>query len=35
MNITNEISPKEYLGLRKAVGWSVFPIEEAKAGLDN
>ena len=35
MNITNEITPEEYLGLRKAVGWSVFPYEEAKAGLDN
>ena len=35
MKITNTITPEEYLGLRKAVGWSIFPIEQASAGLDN
>ncbi|MBR3635453.1 MAG: GNAT family N-acetyltransferase [Lachnospiraceae bacterium] len=35
MNVTNEMSAEEYLGLRKAVGWSIFPVEEAQAGLDN
>ena len=35
ITITNSISPKEYLGLRQAVGWSVFPLEQAEAGLQN
>ncbi len=35
MNVTNEMAAEEYLGLRKAVGWSIFPVEEAQAGLDN
>ena len=35
MFITNSISPSEYMGLRKAVGWGEFPLEEAKAGLDH
>ena len=35
ITITNTISPEEYLGLRQAVGWSVFPREQAKSGLQN
>ena len=35
ITITNSISPEEYLGLRQAVGWSVFPLEQAEAGLQN
>ena len=31
--ITNEINPDEYLEMRRSVGWSVFPVEEAKEGL--
>ena len=31
--ITNQISPDEYLDMRRSVGWSTFPIEEAKEGL--
>ena len=30
-----EITPEEYLELRRKVGWCVFPVEEAKAGIDN
>ena len=29
------ISPEEYLELRKLVGWRLFPLEEAQAGLEN
>ena len=35
MNITNSITPEEYMGLRKIVGWNEFPLEEAEAGLKN
>ena len=35
ITITNTISPEEYLGLRQAVGWSVFPREQAESGLQN
>ena len=35
ITITNSISPEEYLGLRQAVGWSVFPVEQAESGLQN
>ena len=35
ITITNSITTEEYLGLRQAVGWSVFPIEQAEAGLQN
>ena len=35
ITITNTISPEEYLGLRQAVGWSVFPLEQAESGLQN
>ena len=33
--MTNEITPEEYLSMRKTVGWSEFPVEEAQAGLDH
>ena len=33
MNITNDITPEEYMSLRKAVGWGEFPLEEAQSGL--
>ena len=32
---TNSITPEDYMELRKKVGWFEFPLEEAKAGLDN
>ena len=35
ITITNSITTEEYLGLRQAVGWSVFPVEQAEAGLQN
>ena len=35
ITITNSISAEDYLGLRQAVGWSVFPVEQAEAGLQN
>ena len=35
ITITNLITTEEYLGLRQAVGWSVFPLEQAEAGLQN
>ena len=35
MNITRTITPAEYMSLRRAVGWKEFPLEEARAGLDN
>ncbi len=28
------ISPEEYLELRKSVGWRLFPLEEAGAGMN-
>lgn len=31
----SEITPEEYLELRRKVGWCLFPVEEAKAGIDN
>lgn len=33
--MTNTITPEEYLAMRAAVGWSVFPVEQAIAGLSN
>ena len=33
--ITNNITPEEYMNLRKIVGWHQFPLEEAQAGLNN
>ncbi|MBR6402263.1 MAG: GNAT family N-acetyltransferase [Eubacterium sp.] len=35
MEITNTITPEEYLEFRRSVGWDVFPIEQAEAGLNN
>ena len=35
IKITNTISTEEYLRLRQAVGWSVFPAEQAEGGLKN
>ena len=35
ITITNTITTEEYLGLRQAVGWSVFPAEQAEDGLQN
>ena len=35
ITITNSITTEEYLDLRQAVGWSVFPVEQAGAGLQN
>ena len=29
------ITPEEYMDLRKAVGWAEFPLEQAKACIDN
>ena len=34
ITITNTITTEEYLGLRQAVGWSVFPAEQAEGGLN-
>lgn len=33
--ITDSISAEEYLNLRRSVGWSVFPTEQAAEGLSN
>lgn len=33
--ITNTITPAEYMSMRKAVEWGEFPLEQAQAGLDN
>ena len=35
IKITNTITTEEYLELRQAVGWSVFPTEQAEGGLQN
>ncbi|MBO4863199.1 MAG: GNAT family N-acetyltransferase [Eubacterium sp.] len=32
---TNDITPEEYLELRKMVGWMQFPVEEAKNCIEN
>ena len=34
-SITDSITPEEYMKLRAAVGWGLFPLEEAQAGLSN
>ena len=34
-SITKTITPAEYMEMRKAVGWGLFPLEEAQAGLSN
>ena len=31
--ITDSMGPEEYLQMRQAVGWSVFPVEQAAEGL--
>ena len=33
--ITDSIAPEEYMKLREAVGWGLFPLEEAETGLSN
>ena len=33
--MTGSISPEEYLEMRRSVGWSVFPPEQAAGGLEN
>ncbi len=33
--ITNNISPEEYMVLREAVDWGLFPLEQAESGLKN
>lgn len=33
--ITNDITPEEYMVLRKIVGWGLFPLEQAESGLKN
>lgn len=33
--ITNTITPKEYMDMRRIVGWGVFPLEQAAEGLKN
>lgn len=32
---SDHISPEDYLMLRRSVGWSLFPIEEARLSLEN
>ena len=33
--ITTNITPEEYMQMRKAVGWGLFPLEQAEQGLKN
>ena len=33
--ITPNITPEEYMHMREVVGWGLFPLEEAEAGLQN
>ena len=33
--ITNSLTPEEYMELRKLVGWGMFPLEQAAEGLNN
>lgn len=33
--ITGNITPEEYMELRKLVGWGLFPLEQAKEGIKN
>lgn len=33
--ITNSLTPEEYMELRKLVGWGMFPLEQAADGLKN
>ena len=34
-SITDSVTPEEYMKLREAVGWGLFLLEEAEAGLSN
>ena len=34
-DITNSLTPEEYMELRKLVGWGMFPLEQAAEGLKN
>ncbi len=34
-SITDSVTPEEYMKLREVVGWGLFPLEEAEAGLSN
>ena len=34
-SITDSVTSEEYMKLREAVGWGLFPLEEAEAGLSN
>ena len=33
--ITNHITPEEYMEMRRLVGWGMFPLEQAAEGLKN
>ena len=33
LELTDSITPEEYMNMRQIVGWSTFPLEEAEAGL--
>ena len=33
--ITNELTPEEYMKMREVAGWSLFPLEQAERGLKN
>ena len=33
--ITNHITPEEYMEMRKLVGWGLFPLEQAAEGIKN
>ena len=35
VRITDQITPEEYMDLRRKVGWVEFPVEEAKACVEN
>lgn len=35
IQFTNDITPEEYMDLRKKVGWMQFPLEEAKNCVEN
>ncbi|GEM_PF-5828825 len=35
MEYTNVISAEEYMNLRKSVGWTEFPLEQAQQGIDH
>ena len=35
LNFVHEITPEDYLSLRKEVGWKNYPLEQARTGLSN